>query len=626
MNSVGGYDLEREIGAGSTGTVWKAFRQGPIPHPVALKRLRAASGAVDIQRMRREAALLAELDHPHIVRVVEILEDGEGVAVAMQFAPGGSLEGLLQERGRLTPGEVVAVAAPLAGALASAHRHGTVHGDVKPANVLFTSDGEPLLSDFGSARTLGFLTSENFASTPEYMAPELLEGATPDERTDVYSLAVVCYHALVGSAPFTGDAPLAVVRAADVGSYEPLVARAGVPPALAQVVERGMARNPAQRFESAEAFAHALRGAVPPEEVRLPGVPAMSVWGTDDSESGSTVTFGPRPPRPDPQPEAKRRGRRQLSGIVILVGLFAIGGTLLYRWVAGPGDGCFNVERPPAGPDAQVVVGDPIGDGCEAYGIYEPAPADWSAEMVFRIHLDGQESAPIGLGQPGDEVVLGDWNCDGADTLGHYLRSDGEVHYYDTWPAEVNQRLDPVRKEQELPVNGTATLAPSSGDGAGEGESGGSAQCDRVEISEEGANEDAGPAVGDCVSVVAQGALEGVKPCDPPDAGPYRVTEVVQMQTECPGEDNTWLPSGESRLCLAANLHVGSCYVFPPTDDEGNFEDGWVTTATCQEEGTVEIVDIVQDPNTAEGCSSDDRWDRTYWFSDPIMVTCVREY
>ena len=117
MISVGDYDLEQQIGAGASGTVWKAHRRGPVARTVALKRLRSGSGSADLARMRREATVLTELDHPHVVRVLEVLHDGDGVAIAMQYAPGGSLDDLLAERGRLTPGQVVAVAAPVADAL-----------------------------------------------------------------------------------------------------------------------------------------------------------------------------------------------------------------------------------------------------------------------------------------------------------------------------------------------------------------------------------------------------------------------------------------------------------------------------------------------------------------------------
>ena len=97
-----------------------------------------------------------------------------------------------------------------------------LHGDVKPANILFTSDGEPLLTDFGVARTLGLVTSDQVSGTAEYLAPELLDGAHPDPRADVYSLGVVCYQALTGRPPYTGPMPLAVARAADAGVHERL--------------------------------------------------------------------------------------------------------------------------------------------------------------------------------------------------------------------------------------------------------------------------------------------------------------------------------------------------------------------------------------------------------------------
>src|SRR5688572_12666445 len=99
MTRVGDYDLERQIGAGASGTVWRAHHRGPVARVVALKRLRAGSSTVDVARIRREATVLTELDHPHVVRVLEVVADGDGIALAMQYAPGGSLADLLAERG-----------------------------------------------------------------------------------------------------------------------------------------------------------------------------------------------------------------------------------------------------------------------------------------------------------------------------------------------------------------------------------------------------------------------------------------------------------------------------------------------------------------------------------------------
>jgi hypothetical protein len=487
MTSVGDYDLEHQIGAGAAGTVWKAHQRGPVTRAVALKRLRAGSGAVDLARLRREATVLTELDHPHVVRVLEVIHDGDGVALAMQFAPGGSLDDLLAERGRLAPGEVVAVAAPIAEALASAHRRGVLHGDVKPANVLFTSDGEPLLTDFGVARTLGHATSDHVAGTAEYLAPELLDGARPDPRADIYSLAVVCYQALAGQPPFTGPAPLAVVRAADAGDHLPLQQVPGVPESLARVVEQAMDRRPERRFATADELARALRAAVPAGQARVPG-PASAPHhgpaegrGTGDGGTGTgmTRTFGPRPPRRE---EAEPPGRRRLP-LLAVAGLLAAGLVVLVRGPlasddddagddGGGGGACAPADVADAAPGGQVVEGDVAGDGCTVRGVYQPETLpDGTTAMVLTIALDGVDKQ-IGMGDAGDRVVLGDWDCDGDDTPGLYRTATGVVDYFDVWPTVEQRSYQPDRSEQ-LEAGGDARLD----EGAGEGD-----DCDRVRL------------------------------------------------------------------------------------------------------------------------------------------------
>ncbi|MGH9217561.1 MAG: serine/threonine-protein kinase, partial [Acidimicrobiales bacterium] len=385
--TVGDYELERQIGAGASGTVWRAHSRGPVARVVAIKRLPVGGGAGELERLRREATVLTDLDHPHIVRVLEVLHDGDGIALAMQFAPGGSLDELLAERGRLTPGQVVAVAAPVADALASAHRRGIVHGDVKPANVLFTSDGEPLLSDFGVARTLGGFTSDQVSGTAEYVAPELLDTARPDPRADVYSLGVVCYQALAGQPPYAGPVPLAVVRAADTGQHLRLESLTHVPEPLALVVERAMDRDPERRFTSADDLARALRTSVPAGDIRVPGL-AMSAGADGAEPPGATRTFGPRPPRPEP--EAPRRTRRRIP-VLVALGLAAAGVLFLVR---GPlssddegGPDC-SEDVATGAPDGQATVeveGDPEGDGCPTVGVYQREPVGGTERMVLSI-------------------------------------------------------------------------------------------------------------------------------------------------------------------------------------------------------------------------------------------------
>ncbi|HET6834934.1 MAG TPA: protein kinase [Acidimicrobiales bacterium] len=469
--TVGDYELERQIGAGASGTVWRAHSRGPVARVVAIKRLRVGGGPGELERLRREATLLTEFDHPHIVRVLEVLHDGGGIALAMQFAPGGSLDDVLVERARLTPGQVVAVAAPVADALASAHRRGILHGDVKPANVLFTSDGEPLLSDFGVARTLGGFTSDQVSGTAEYVAPELLDGAHPDPRADVYSLGVVCYQALAGQPPYGGPVPLAVVRAADTGRHLRLESLTHVPEPLAEVVERAMDRDPERRFTSADDLARALRTSVPAGDIRVPG-PATGAGADGGEPPGATRTFGPRPPRPEPDAPRRTLGR---IPVLAAVGLGAAGLLFLVR---GPlssdddgGPDCPQEAASPApGSRAAVEVeGDPEGDGCPTVGVYQPEAVGGTERMVLSIRIDGDRQR-IAIGEPGDQLVLGDWDCDGVDTPGLYRADAGDVQYFDAWPQVEQQRYQPDRTEPAGP-GGSASLAEGDGDG-----------CDRIEV------------------------------------------------------------------------------------------------------------------------------------------------
>ncbi|MGH8899499.1 MAG: serine/threonine-protein kinase [Egibacteraceae bacterium] len=265
MTAPEGYDLEDALGDGGMGAVYRARQRSSGGRLVALKRVRVPGDQDLLARIRREAEILAALDHPHIVRVYEFVPDDGGIAIAMQYAPGGSLADRLAAQGRLEPVSVAAFAVPVAQALASAHRRDVLHRDVKPGNILFTSDGEPLLSDFGIARwKAGARLTQTGVQlgTAEYLDPEVADGSPPDERSDVYSLGVVCYEALTGGPPYIGPTPLAVLRATDLGAYTPLAQAApDCPAALAQAVERAMARKREDRFPSATELVAALRRA-----------------------------------------------------------------------------------------------------------------------------------------------------------------------------------------------------------------------------------------------------------------------------------------------------------------------------------------------------------------------------
>ncbi|SFP33282.1 Serine/threonine protein kinase [Geodermatophilus dictyosporus] len=293
--AVPGYRLERLLGRGGSGEVWRAVpRAGG--RPVAVKVLLAG----DAERQAREAALLGALDHPHLVRLHEVVHQPRRggparVALVLDLLEGGSLADLLARRGRLRPGEVVTALAPVAAALACAHGEGVVHGDLSPGNVVFTAEGRPVLTDLGVARVLGEQAAG--AVTPAYVDPAVARGAAPGPASDVFGVAAAAFHALTGVAPWNAATPadtLAVAATAELPDLAELAP--GAPPALLDVVARGLSPDPHDRG-SAAAFALDLRHACRPEPVRLPATDA------DDASPG-------RVPRTELTHEVPGRHRR----------------------------------------------------------------------------------------------------------------------------------------------------------------------------------------------------------------------------------------------------------------------------------------------------------------------------
>jgi eukaryotic-like serine/threonine-protein kinase len=298
---VPGYTLEARLGRGGSGEVWRAVpRRGGSP--VAVKVLVAG----DPERQAREAALLGSLDHPHLVRLVEVVHQPRRgapprVALVLELLAGGSLAALLARRGRLRPGEVVTAIAPVAAALAHAHDNGVVHGDLSPGNIVFTADGRPVLTDLGVARVLGETAAAEV--TPAYVDPTVARGGAPGPASDVFGVAAAAFHALTGIAPWNAATPGDTLRVAADGHLPDLPELAGDAPAeLLAVIARGLAADPHDRG-SAAAFALDLRHACRPEPVRLPrdGVPDAELGGTGRGPRTELTHQVPgRRPRPAP--------------------------------------------------------------------------------------------------------------------------------------------------------------------------------------------------------------------------------------------------------------------------------------------------------------------------------------
>ncbi len=274
------YQLERRIGQGGMAEVWVAT-DTDLDRKVAVKWLKTnlATDPVVTERFRREAIAVARLTHPNIVAVHDVFVHEGRQAVVMQLVDGKSLRQLLDSQRRLGPELTIHIGAAIAGALDEAHRAGFVHRDVKPGNILVTSDGRVLLTDFGIAKGLQVgdddLTSDNvMMGTAKYLSPEQVRGRRLDGRADLYSLGLVLYECLAGRVPFLGesDADTALARLqrdpTDLGHLRPTL-----PIGLVNLIHKTLARNPAHRPQSGTDLRGALL-AVDTTPPTIDGTPA----------------------------------------------------------------------------------------------------------------------------------------------------------------------------------------------------------------------------------------------------------------------------------------------------------------------------------------------------------------
>ena len=313
---AGRYVLESLIAEGGMASVWRA-RDDVLARVVAVKILhpRLAEDASFLERFRREALAAARLAHPNIISVYDTgEEDGEELKhfIVMEHCGGGTFEDILQQ-GPLEPDRAVAMGASICDALDFAHRAGVVHRDVKPANVLVSEHGSLKVTDFGIAKAAfasgDLTTTGSILGTMTYISPEQANGMEPDARSDLYALGVVMYRALVGRPPFKGDTEVAT--ALKHLHEEPLPLRsvkAGIPRALDSAVRRALAKDPADRYQSATEMRDALNSAV--------GGPRDG--GTQIIQRPPTPVAGPPPSSEEPASFVSSEAKR-IVPIVLLV-------------------------------------------------------------------------------------------------------------------------------------------------------------------------------------------------------------------------------------------------------------------------------------------------------------------
>ena len=446
---VGRFMLTELLGRGATSVVWRGV-DTDAPHDrsrdVAVKRLSVPESAADRERLTREADALAKLDHPNVIRVREIVPDGPGIALVLDLADGGTLADRLREAGPLAPETIRDLLAPVADALHAAHGVGLVHRDVKPANVFITADGRGLLGDFGIAHDAGRtqMTRTDMAiGTAAYLDPEVLNGAEPGPVSDQYALGVTMYEALTGRTPFGGAVPMAVLRAAELGAFEPLD-RHLIGPHLSSVVERSFARLPHDRFATAGDLAAALRD--PDRLTNSEAAVASSTIAFRRAASADTLADAPSVRSP------KRRILAGAAAATVLVAS-AIGGVLVRDRKA-------------------TRLSDPIAmalPACSAETQPQCVRSFLRTSTGVEVTFADDHVATYRVGERNDALRVANWLCGERATLALYRPRTGMIYYFSSWPDSRSDEPTKVAADR-TGIAGATALLPSDRDGNGCGD------------------------------------------------------------------------------------------------------------------------------------------------------------
>src|SRR4051794_12774400 len=291
------------------GAVYRA-RHRSLPKDVALKVLWPSYLRIPQfrERFEQEADVLCRLEHPNVVTVLDKGEDGDLLWITMQFVEGVDLHTALAQRGPFPPERAVAIVAEIGRALDHAHERGLLHRDVNPANILLKRGSEEaMLTDFGIAKDAAVAAPLTQAGqvlgTFAYAAPEQLGGGPIDGRADLYALGAVLFELLAGRPAFPQQDQYQLLAAVSLGQAPDVrTVRADVPPALADVVTRAVAREPSQRYPTGAALADAARTALQPRRGAPPTVIGAGGPSPDEIATDARPRPAPRPTRPGPPP------------------------------------------------------------------------------------------------------------------------------------------------------------------------------------------------------------------------------------------------------------------------------------------------------------------------------------
>jgi eukaryotic-like serine/threonine-protein kinase len=378
---VGDYEVLGVLGAGGMGKVYKV--RNVISDRVEAMKVLLANLALQkdlADRFLREIKLLASLNHPNIAALNTALTLDNQLVMMMEFVDGVTLSSRLQE-GAIPPADAVNYSEQLLSALAYAHKLNVIHRDVKPANMMLTPKGVVKLMDFGIARPnneAGMTVTGTTLGSLNYMSPEQVRGEPVDQRSDLYSMGVSLYEMVTGQLPFRGHSNYTVMSAhLQEAPQPPIVLRPDLPKGLSDIILMAMAKDPKDRFQSAEAFSNALKSALSgtagagiaspiPGTVRAPqAIPSASGVPVQATVPVSVVAASQAPP-------TSRRGVYMALGAIIALAILFAGGYYLPRIIkthassgstasqpatqpaAAPADAPVDISAPP--PDAVTVT------------------------------------------------------------------------------------------------------------------------------------------------------------------------------------------------------------------------------------------------------------------------------
>jgi serine/threonine-protein kinase len=349
------YQITDLLGRGGMSLVYLA-QEVDLNRQVAIKilPLQFLHGPASAERFEREAKIAASLDHPHIVPIFRVGATSTFLWYTMKRIRGRSFEQVIMERGAVPLPEVLGVVEQVGSALQYAHRHGVVHRDVKPANVMIEDSGWALVCDFGVARAFGSVSlTQTGASlgTPRYMSPEQFEGQPVDGRCDQYSLAILVWEALTGAVPFTGDSLGELIRKHLLEPPPRLSeVKPEIPETVSAAVYRAMSKKPAERFPDVAAFVAALGGQA------VPRIPAGFTGPTPTAKRPRILWDTPDNTPTVRIPSVQRR-RRLISVAVILGVALLVGGAWVSLRPTRPANGA--TPSPPAADTQRVVAAVP---------------------------------------------------------------------------------------------------------------------------------------------------------------------------------------------------------------------------------------------------------------------------